>query len=180
MPLFIIPGSLVSALTFPGVIVHEAAHLFFCRRHRVAVFDVCFFRFGNPAGYVIHEPTNDFRVSFAISLGPFLINSLVCVLICSAAFLPVGVLDLRAGGHMVFYWLGLSIGMHAFPSSQDLANVKELRPAAAKQGDLLAKVSAPLLGLLGILDLARFIWADYLYGLAIGVLLPLVVFKAIV
>ena len=25
MPLFIIPGSVVSALTFPGVIVHEAA-----------------------------------------------------------------------------------------------------------------------------------------------------------
>ena len=53
--MFIIPGVLVSAVTFPGVVVHEAAHMLFCRIRGVAVLDVCFFRFGNPAGYVVHD-----------------------------------------------------------------------------------------------------------------------------
>src|SRR5262245_37083476 len=29
--MFFVPGFLISILTFPGVIVHEAAHAFFCR-----------------------------------------------------------------------------------------------------------------------------------------------------
>ena len=44
---------LISLVTFPGVIVHEAAHLPFCRLRRMPVVEVCFFRVGNPAGYVI-------------------------------------------------------------------------------------------------------------------------------
>lgn len=51
----IIPGFLISIVTFPGVIVHEMAHQIFCRLCGVAVFDVCYFRFGNPSGYVVHE-----------------------------------------------------------------------------------------------------------------------------
>lgn len=47
--MFFIPGQLIAALTFPGVIVHEMAHQLFCRLFRVAVLDVCYFRFG-PAG----------------------------------------------------------------------------------------------------------------------------------
>ena len=53
--MIIIPGWLIALVTFPGVIVHEAAHFLFCRLRRVAVFDVCYLRFGNPAGYVIHS-----------------------------------------------------------------------------------------------------------------------------
>lgn len=56
-----IPGIVISVLTFPGVIVHEAANLLFCRFAGLAVFDVRYFRFGNPAGYVLHETTSDFR-----------------------------------------------------------------------------------------------------------------------
>lgn len=51
----IIPGFLISILTFPGVIVHEIAHQLFCRICGVAVLDVCYFKAGNPAGYVVHE-----------------------------------------------------------------------------------------------------------------------------
>ena len=51
--MFFIPGFLIAIVTFPGVIVHEAAHLFFCRWFKLEVYDVCFFRVGNPSGYVI-------------------------------------------------------------------------------------------------------------------------------
>ena len=33
----------------------------------IAVLDVCFFRIGNPAGYVVHEPPKNFTTSFLIS-----------------------------------------------------------------------------------------------------------------
>src|SRR5262249_39816649 len=89
-----IPGVVIAVLTFPGVIVHEAAHLIFCRLAGLAVFAVCFFRIGNPAGYVIHEPPATYRASFAVSMGPFLVNSVLCVAFCSAGLLPVWELKL--------------------------------------------------------------------------------------
>ena len=51
----IIPGFLISLVTFPGVIVHELAHVVFCRLTKTPILSVCYFRLGNPAGYVIHE-----------------------------------------------------------------------------------------------------------------------------
>ena len=62
----IIPGWIISILTFPGVIVHEAAHMLFCRMRGVAVLEACFFRFGNPAGYVVHDEINDFNSAFLV------------------------------------------------------------------------------------------------------------------
>ena len=89
--MFFIPGELIAIATFPGVIVHEAAHMFFCKLRHVAVLDVCFFRFGNPAGYVVHDYADRFSTSFLICLGPFLVNSLLCMLICFPAFMPLRV-----------------------------------------------------------------------------------------
>ena len=50
----------------------------------------------------------------------------------------------------------------------------------AKQGNVLAIVSLPLAGLLVVLNYARVIWADLGYGLAVGVLGPIAIFKALV
>src|SRR6266849_893946 len=112
--MFFIPGPVIAALTFPGVIIHEAGHLFFCRLFKLQEFDVCFFRFGNPAGYVIHQQTEDFKAQFFVSMGPFFANTLLCVLFCTAAFLPVWELKVFDPLAYFFYWLVLSIGMHAF------------------------------------------------------------------
>lgn len=68
--MIIIPGFLISLLTFPGVMVHEFAHQLFCRIMRVPVYDVVYFQAKNP-------------------------------------------LTLLLG------WLGVSILMHAFPSTGD-------------------------------------------------------------
>jgi hypothetical protein len=63
--------------------------LFFCKLFRLKVYDVCFFRFGNPAGYVVHETTDNFTQMGFVSMGPFFANTILCVLFCPAAFLPV-------------------------------------------------------------------------------------------
>jgi hypothetical protein len=177
--MFFIPSIVITVLTFPGVIVHEAAHMLFCRITRLAIFDVRFFRFGNPAGYVVHEATSDLRKAFLVSMGPFFVNSVLCVLFCLPAFLPVW--ELRANDPLAyfFYWLGLSIGMHAFPSTQDLKNLWKLVPAEARKHNWLAIVSYPIVGLVYVLNLGRVVWADLAYGLAIGILLPLAIFKAL-
>ncbi len=174
-----IPGQVISALTFPGVIVHEAAHFIFCRVFRLAVFDVCYFRFGNPAGYVIHERTEQFWPLFFVSMGPFFVNTVLCVLFCSAAFLPVWELSIFDPLAWFFYWLGLSIGMHAFPSTDDLKILWRLAPGEAGRGNLLAALSLPVIGVLYVLNYLRFIWADLGYGIAVGILGPLALFRTL-
>jgi hypothetical protein len=175
--MFFIPGFVISIFTFPGVIIHEAAHQFFCRTTKLAIFDVCYFRIGNPAGYVVHETTSSFNKAFMVGMGPFFINSFFCVLFCSAAFLPVWELEVVDPLGYFFYWLGLSMGMHAFPSTQDVEEMWDLMPGAARRFNLLAVFSYPLVSLVYVMNGLRVIWADLGYGIAIGILAPLALFR---
>ena len=103
------------------MIVHEAAHMFFCKLRRVAVLDMCFFRIGNPAGYIVHEEIRDFTSAFLVCVGPLFINSLLCIVICFPAFMPLRVFQVEHPLSYFLLWLGVSIGMHAFPSTHDCA-----------------------------------------------------------
>jgi hypothetical protein len=177
--MFFIPGPVIALLTFPGVIVHEAGHLFFCKLFKLQVYNVCFFRWGNPAGYVIHERTDNFTALFFVSMGPFFANTLLCILFCTTAFLPVWELKVADPLAYFFYWLGLSIGMHAFPSTTDLSNLWRVGPEKAKQGNPLAVISLPLVAILYVLNFARMLWADLGYGIAVGILGPIAIFRAL-
>ncbi|MGW8257701.1 MAG: hypothetical protein ACWGMZ_09475 [Thermoguttaceae bacterium] len=157
----IIPGFVIAILTFPGVIVHEAAHMFFCKLRRVAVIDYCFFRVDDPAGYVVHEQIDNFTTAFLVCVGPLLINSLLCFVICFPAFMPVRI---YAVDHFLSYfllWLGVSIGMHAFPSNQDAKNLFQQAQKAIKSRNPLAVLSFPLIGLIFAANALSFFWADY-------------------
>ncbi len=166
-----IPGFLISILTFPGVIVHEIAHVLFCRMFRVAIFDVCYFRFGNPAGFVVHEKPRNHIHHLLIGIGPFFVNSIVGALIASPAVIPV--IKFEAGNPLqyVLIWLGVSIAMHAFPSTGDAASIWE----AVKGSDVpaLVKVVAyPVVGIIYLGALGSMFWLDALYGIAIAGVLP--------
>ncbi|AMR32860.1 hypothetical protein A0256_16255 [Mucilaginibacter sp. PAMC 26640] len=172
-----IPGFLITILTFPGVIVHEFAHLFFCRLRKVAVFEVCYIRIGNPAGYVIHENTSNFYSTFLISMGPFFVNTILCLLICIPAYMPITFFGLAHPLSYFLMWLGVSIGMHAVPSTQDAKNIFEQAKIKVKDKNVLAIVSFPLVGLVYIFNILRFFWADLAYGVAIGVGVPGLIFN---
>ena len=174
--MILIPGQLISLATFPGVIVHEAAHMWFCKLRKIAIFDVCFFRFGNPAGYVVHEQTNVFSTALLISLGPFIINSLLCIFICFPAFLPMRIFGAKSILSYFLLWLGISIGMHAFPSSGDGYALYLNAKKAASSGNILAIISFPLVLLIYLANIGRIFWLDYLYGVAIGLGLPALLF----
>lgn len=175
--MMIIPGWLIAIATFPGIIVHEGAHAFFCRLRGVAILEACFLRVGNPAGYVIHERPKDFTTSFLISVGPFLVNSIFCVLICFPAVMRVKVFNLGDPFSGLLLWLGISIGMHAFPSTQDASSLWGEATRAARQWNLLAMLSFPLMIAIYIANALRFFWFDYIYGAAIGYGLPLLLLK---
>lgn len=170
--MMLIPGQLVSLATFPGVIVHEVAHMWFCKLRGVAVLDVCFFRFGNPAGYVAHEQIKDFNTAFLVSVGPFIVNSLLCMFICFPAFLPMYTFGVASLPSYFLLWLGISIGMHAFPSFGDGRTLYQHARKAASSGNILAIVSIPLVALIYLANIGNVFWLDYLYGVAIGLGLP--------
>ncbi|MBL7841545.1 MAG: DUF3267 domain-containing protein [Cyclobacteriaceae bacterium] len=171
-----IPGEIISVLTFPGVIVHEFAHMFFCKVRKIAVFDACYFRFGNPAGYVVHENTDNFTTTFLVSMGPFVVNTLLCLLICLPAYMPVKFFDLDHPLSYFLIWLGVSIGMHAIPSNQDADNVFQQAKQQVKNKNILAILSFPLVGLIYVFNVLRIVWADLIYGVAIGIGIPSLIF----
>lgn len=172
-----IPGWLVAIATFPGVIVHEAAHMLFCRLRGVAVFEVCFFRVGNPVGYVLHEDPKDFNTSFLITIGPFIVNTSLCLLICLPAFGPIYLYEVSDPLSYVMIWLGVSIGAHAFPSTGDANILWAQARAAAKTLHPLAIASFPLVVLMYVAHVLSFFWFDVIYGVGVGVGLPMWIIK---
>jgi hypothetical protein len=175
--MFFIPGQLIALATFPGVIVHEFAHMFFCKIRGVAVLDACYFRFGDPAGYVIHEKTTNFYSSFLIATGPFLVNTVLCFLICFPAYVPISYFGLEQPLSYFLMWLGVSIGMHAIPSTQDANNMWEDAKVHVRSLNVLAIVTFPLVIVIYIFNVLRVIWADLAYGILIGVGLPSLFFE---
>ncbi|HEX4000472.1 MAG TPA: metalloprotease family protein [Pirellulales bacterium] len=169
--MIIIPGQLIALLTFPGVIVHEIAHQLFCRWFGVAVFDVCYFRFGNPVGYVVHEPPRTFKQSFFISVGPLFVNTFLGAMIAFPAMIPVGQFEAGTPLDYVIIWLGVSIAMHAFPSTGDAMSL--WRAAKEFHGGFLAKIiAAPVVGMIYLCALGRIFWLDAIFGVAVCWAIP--------
>jgi hypothetical protein len=166
-----IPGQFISAITFPGVIVHELAHQLFCRLYKIPVFEVVYYRFGNPAGYVMHERVNNKWQGMMISVGPFFINTIIGALIALPAALPV--FRFQTAGLLDYFliYLGVSIAMHAFPSTGDANSIWE--SLKEENTPVLAKIIGyPVVGLIYLGSLGSFFWLDLLYGVAIAIGLP--------
>jgi hypothetical protein len=171
---FFIPGWLIALITFPGVIVHEAAHRFFCDVAGVPVYRVCYFRVGNPAGYVIHGKTERLWVNFVISVGPLIVNTALCAFI---GFSPVIVQDLSLSDEPfifgVLFWLAMSIGMHSFPSGQDMENFSNSVESSGRHGVL--KTAAQVLEFIfRAANALRVIWFDAIYAFAVSAAIPYV------
>jgi hypothetical protein len=166
-----VPGILITILTFPGVIVHELAHQLFCRLFRVPVFKVVYFQAENPAGYVLHEGPESRWQSIMISVGPFIVNTLLGALIALPAALPFFEFNNPGPIDFVLIYLGVSIAMHAFPSTGDASVI--LERLREKETPILAKIFGyPVLGLIYLGALGSFFWLDLLYGVGVAIGLP--------
>lgn len=169
--MFFIPGIAITMLTFPGVVVHELAHQLFCRLYKVPVFQVVYFQMKNPAGFVLHEtPLNKWH-SVMISVGPFLVNTIIGALIALPAALPVFKFDNGSALDYLLIYLGVSIAMHAFPSTGDANAILEtMKEEGTARWIKIA--GYPIVGLIYLGSLASFFWLDLIYGMAVAVGLP--------
>ncbi len=170
--MFFIPGSLIAAITFPGVVIHELAHQLFCRYFKIPVYQVCYFRFGNPAGYVVHGPSENWIQQVLVGAGPFFLNSLLGALLAFPSALRVFEFDGAASPmDIVLIWLGVSIAMHAIPSAGD---AKAMWAAVSgKKASIFAKLGvAPIVGVIFLLALGSVVWLDLVFGIAISLALP--------
>lgn len=176
----IYPGFLISLLTFPGVIVHELAHKLACDICKVPVFEVKYFRFANPCGYVMHAVTNNPAKNLFITFGPFLVNTILGMFLSAPAtyflFGPGMLQDnLTPVLKVLLYillWLGISVLMHSFPSTGD---AKSLFTSVIKNKNvnILVKIIVfPFIVLIYLGAIGSVVWLDLVYALAIAMLLP--------
>jgi hypothetical protein len=166
--MFFIPGFLIAIITFPGVIVHEMAHQFFCRLTGTPVLNVCYFRVGNPAGFVVHEAATSPGKSLLISIAPFFVNTIVGALIAAPAAMTqeFGEPDLL---NLFLIWLGVSIAMHSFPSTGD---AQSLWGSLGRESWWLRVLVAPIVLVIFLGALGSMFWLDLFYGIAVAFALP--------
>lgn len=154
-------GILVTWATFPGVILHEWGHKFFCDRAGIPVYEVKYFGFGDPAGYVRHGEITRYRDAFLVTIAPFIINSIFAI---AMFILPVfkvnGTIDL------FFMWLGASFAMHAFPSDGDAKHLWA-HSQSSWRANPVALIGFPLVIVIFIANLLRIFWFDLIYAVVL-------------
>lgn len=157
--------------SIPGVVVHELGHQVFCHLTGTRVLKVCYFRFGIPAGYVMHERPRSAWRHMSIALGPFFVNSSASLMLGWVA------VSGRFPGATIWtakilpLWLAVAIAMHAFPSFGDAESF--LDAVWVRGAGFLAKLFGTPVALAMYLGafLSRH-GLDLLYGLALGWILP--------
>jgi hypothetical protein len=174
--MFFVPGIIISLITFPGVIVHELAHQLFCRWFKVPVFEVCYFRTKNPVGYVIHEPAREAYQNVLISVGPFIINTVLCFIIGFSASLQFKFNSANLLDYTLMY-LAMSIGAHAFPSSGDAKSLWKTVVKSETSSWLSKVIVTPIVGFIYLGALGSMFWLDLVYAGAVALGLPYIIIK---
>ncbi|MFA7061679.1 MAG: metalloprotease family protein [Pedobacter sp.] len=165
---------LLSYITFPGVIVHEFAHAWACRRMGIHVHKICYLRLGNPMGYVLHEQPVFVFQHIMVAVAPFFVSTALalavslsaCVLARSQVF-P----EIRDMGALAAVWFSFSLALHAFPSNGDADSLW----ADVKSPDisLFAKLLlVPVVGLIRLAQMGTCLWLDVLFALLVVALPP--------
>ncbi|WP_155120789.1 hypothetical protein [Haloarcula sp. K1] len=157
-----------------GVIIHELAHKEMVEDFGLRVRDHCYFQLNNPSGYVIHDEPRGYFPTFAISTAPFFLNSAVTYTTFTIAggmltSRPIGSLSqLQVGGIIVLIWLGISSGVHAFPSSQDTKNI--WNATKRRWWNPIAILGIPAIIFLLFLDKTKAIGSNYVFTAGIAYL----------
>ncbi|QEM69369.1 DUF3267 domain-containing protein [Geobacter sp. FeAm09] len=166
---------IVSLLTFPGVVVHEFAHAWACRRLGIRVVKVCYLRLGNPVGYVLHEQPASAVQHIMVAVAPFFVSTaaaLAVSLLASLLAASPAAAEFRDPAVLAGAWLGFSIALHAFPSSGDGDALWRdvTSPHMGFPGKLLL---VPAVGLIRLCQAGTAIWLDALFATVLVALPPL-------
>lgn len=150
---------IVSAITFIGVIFHEYGHKLFCDLTGVKVVKVCYFRFGNPSGYVIHDRPKKFIHSFLIAVGPLLSGAFFALLF----YIITKSFSWQEWLKYLFLWLGSSVAVNSFPSNQDAESLwKDTNRHITR--NILAVIGYPFAVIIWIANGLNIIFFDLIYA----------------
>lgn len=106
-------NALLTLAVWPGILAHEYAHCVACRLTGVAVVSPPSLRPFEDSAVLEHEPVHRFGTDLAITLAPFVGNSIL-------AFGAFAVADATAGtANALAIWLGVCFGFTALPSITD-------------------------------------------------------------
>lgn len=168
-----IPGEFIALFTFPGVVIHEISHRLLCDIFKVPVFEVNYFNMETErVGFVRHQHTDKLMHNLLIGLAPLFINTVLCMILTfplSATMYITGE-AIPNFFNIVLWWIGFSIGVHAFPSDQDLAYVALI----AQERNIL--VLTWICSGIRFLNSLSQIWINFIYALLISFILPYIIF----
>ncbi|MBP6384991.1 MAG: DUF3267 domain-containing protein [Pseudarcicella sp.] len=163
-------GLFFTIFTFPGVIIHEIAHRFFCDITGTPVYKIKYLDISldsDTLGYVEHGETKSLRSTILICLGPLIVNTFFCLLF-SAPFSLVfsaRATNILESSHLILLWLAFSIGAHAIPSTQD---VSILTNYINKKENLIVQILYfPIRILFFITNILSFFWFNAIFSAAI-------------
>jgi hypothetical protein len=99
------------------------------------------------------------------------VNSVIGGIIAAPASIQVFQFEAAGPVDFLLIWLGVSIAMHAFPSTGD---AKTLRTAVSAVGvPLRVKLIAyPIIGIIFLGTIGSYFWLDAVYGVAVAVVGP--------
>ena len=166
---------IVSLLTFPGVMLHEYAHAWACRRLGIRVLKVCYLRLGNPLGYVLHEQPASAVQHILVAVAPFFVSTATALAVsllaslCAASPAAAEFRDLVA---LSGAWLGFSLALHAFPSNGD-GDALWQDVASPGMGLCAKLLLAPVVGLIRLGQAGAVVWLHVLFAVAVVALPPL-------
>lgn len=165
---------LIQYLTFPGIILHEFAHVIFCRLAKVKIHKISYFQFGKMLGFVEHESPQKLHQSFLISVGPLILNSFVCLIFTAILFRTFYISGFNFDIHaFIFWWIGFSAGVHAFPSVSDIENFKESVYERNKWSPF-RMISLPFVYILSFIEKFEYFEAKLIFASILGIILPFI------
>lgn len=161
-----IAARLLQIATAPGVVAHEFAHALACKLTGTRIHDVCWFRLGDPAGYVVHDRAASATAGALIGLAPIFVNA---ALGAAISYRPAHKLLGGAPwswGDWALAWLGFVVALRAFPSRADAKAMWDAA-RAARFGWFKAILVAPLWLLVQLLSLGARVWLDAAFALIV-------------
>jgi len=165
---------IVSLFTFPGIMLHEFAHAWACRRLGIRVLKVCYLRVGNPLGYVLHEQPHSALHHVIVAVAPFFVSTAVALAVSLLASLAAATPAVAEFSDLIApagVWLSFSMALHAFPSNGDgdaLWN-SVTTPGVSFFARLLL---APTAGLIRLGQAGSAVWLHALFAMAVVALPP--------
>jgi len=165
---------ILSYITFPGVIAHEFAHAWACRRMGIRIHKICYLRFGNPLGYVLHDAPAYAIQHILVAVAPFFVSTVLSVALSLSACAIARyahIYELRDILVILAVWCSFSFALHAFPSSGDGDALWD--DVRSPDISLLAKLLlVPVVAVIRLALLGNRIWLDAMFAVAIVALPP--------